>query len=152
MGDGTEPLDDDETVYRRILPEWARDPADGRPMLVAFRPTDDDHDGLSFVRAKYASAREAARGRRQRYCVACLRVRDIRAIGLNIVPEPLEPVADEPPAARIGHCRVPELNTACRGSEREYEWRRTLAKDLCFLVLGPFEGDPGSPIPAAGGA
>jgi hypothetical protein len=129
MCDGFEPIDDDEVVYRRALPYWYQD---GVLADATFRPTERDTDGLSLWRARHVSVEEAARGRGPEYYVAAVSVRDIRALGIEIVP-------DAPSGVR-GHCIVPALNFDDRKSTRSLECQRALARRA--EVSGPFRSTP----------
>lgn len=79
MGSGSEPISDDELLYRRVPIRWY-DPSTGRPFDEAFAPhKENDLTGLSVSRAKYKSIEQAARGMPgKRYYVATLRAGDLR--------------------------------------------------------------------------
>ena len=131
MGDGTEPVEDEELLYRRIplQPQWY-DPATGWPTPLAFNPRRDDLTGLSFCRAKYTTPIEAARNDRDKqYYIAVLRAGDLREHGLDVVPKPL---SNDP-----GHCEMPVLNYQERKTDRAEEAKLLLARKLCLRVLGP---------------
>jgi hypothetical protein len=136
--DGTEPLSGDEIVYRRIVELHIKDPADGKPMVAAFRPTDDDIDGLSFTRAKYSSKEAAARGRGLVYWTVSLRVQDVWGVGLSFSPDPLAADPQRGLPAQPGHCLVREIRVATRDDNAVSEWRTKLAKNLSFDPSGPY--------------
>ena len=53
MGEGEEPIEDDEYLYRRIVLKYFN-PGEGQePSPWAFRPRDYDQTGISIFRAKY---------------------------------------------------------------------------------------------------
>ena len=133
MSDGTEPIADDELLYRRIpVSQGYYDPAnDPRPSPLAFKPTRNDTTGLSAHRAKYATIEQAARGRPGKsYYVAVLRAGDMRAVGIDVLPRSLE---DDP-----GHAEIPGLTFENRKSMPYYEWQTLLAEQICLRVEGPF--------------
>lgn len=134
MGDGTEPIADEELLYRRI-PEstgWYS-PAKGlSPEAFAPHKT-RDATGLSVSRANYKSLREAAKGRPGKsYYVAVLRAGDLRRHGIEIVPRPLP--GDE------GHAELPNLNAGNRKAVETLQSQRILT-ELCLRVEGPFATD-----------
>ena len=129
MGDGAEPIDDDEILYRRI-PHLHYDSAFGWPTPEAFKPRHDDLTGLSFCRAKYTTPIEEARkGQGKQYYIAALRAGDLREHGLDVTPKPL---SNDP-----GHCEMPVLNYQERKTKRAEEAKLLLARKLCLRVLGP---------------
>lgn len=109
MADGTEPIADDELLYRRV-PAAAQprryDPVTGLLSDQAFGPHKKDGvTGLSVSRAKYKSIEEAASGRSgNSYYIAVLRAGDLRQQGIVVEPRPLQ---DDP-----GHAEPPQLNAA----------------------------------------
>ena len=125
---GFEPVDDDEWILRRI-PDSQLDNAQ-RPQPVVFRPSPDrDADGLSFTRVKYATAAQVATaGQRAAMFVAKLSARAVRAQGVRVEPDPR--------SDNTGHCLVPEMCAATKGSTRVRELQKFMA-DTCE-VLGPF--------------
>lgn len=62
--DGTDPIADDEVLYRRIpvSQNWFDPQIDSQPSPQAFHPTSRDATGLSLYRAKYTTLEAAARG------------------------------------------------------------------------------------------
>lgn len=132
MDEGTDPVADDELLYRRIPGSsgWYS-PQDGfKP--EAFAPhKKNDATGLSVHRAKYKSLNEAAIGQPGKsYYVAVLRARDLRQQGIEIVPRPLP---HDP-----GHAELPDLNSSNRKTARTLELQRILT-EICLKVEGPFE-------------
>jgi len=131
-GDGTERLDDDELIYRRVLVSHDLfNPETGELSPEAFRPLRHDETGISVDRAKYRTVREAAEGRnRKGYVVAVLRVGDIRRAGLDVVRRPM--------ASNPGHAEIPALNYADRKTDEAEQWKVLLARKLTLRVEGPF--------------
>ena len=129
---GTEPLGDDELIYRRVLVSHDLfNPDTGHLSPEAFRPRKYDLTGTSVDRAKYRSVEEAAQGRNPKgYYVAVFRVGDLRREGLDVVPRP-DP--DNP-----GHAEIPALNYADRTSDAVEAWKVLLARKLSLRVEGPF--------------
>ena len=137
MSDGSEPVADHEILYRRIpATSGFYDPhGDPNPSPLAFRPTHLDTTGLSLSRAKYQTLEQAGQGREDKqYFVAVLRAGELRRLGMEIVPRPLD---DDP-----GHCEIAELTFANRKSMPFAEWQALLAEQLCLRVEGPFPRDP----------
>ena len=134
--DGTEPIDDDEFLYRRIpvSQNWYDPQVDSRPSPEAFRPTQFDKTGLSLSRGKYKSIEDAARGMEgKKYYIAILRAGDLRAIGIPVEPRP-QP--NDP-----GHAEIPGLTYDNRKTDRALEWKVLLAQQLCLRVEGPFPSE-----------
>jgi len=133
MADGTEPIDDDEILYRRIpaLPNYYN-PEDLPPVAVlAFHPRKEDETGLSIYRAKYKNIGEVAQNPYgKKYYVAVMRAGDLRETAIEVVPRPILP--DDP-----GHAEIPSLNFADRYSQRAKEQKKRLAHELC-AVEGPY--------------
>jgi hypothetical protein len=117
-----EPLDDSEFVYRRIHPDFydASLPAPVQPR--AFRPSQGDDTGLSIFRARFAQPQDCLTNRDPAkvagYAVARLCVRDLRSLGLTVVPEP---IPDGPP----GHAVIPELGWKAYQANK-VQWKPTL--------------------------
>jgi hypothetical protein len=131
--DGTEPIEDDEELYRRIPASTNWYDPDKQPCLSphAFRPNKNDGTGISIHRAKYKSAEEAARGRRGKtYFVAVLRAGDLREHGIEVLARPQE---GDP-----GHAEIPCLNYTQRREKKALESKDLLAYELTIRVEGPF--------------
>jgi hypothetical protein len=132
--DGTEPITEDEFLYRRIpVSQPWYDATSGRVDADAFRPTAADQTGLSLGRAKYLSPEaEAAKGRASKeYRVAVLRAVDLIRAGIIFAPRPL---TGDP-----GHLEIPTLTYDNRKSDT--------ARGMCLLLAkavdhvdGPFPG------------
>ena len=131
MGDGTEPIADDELLYRRI-PEslnWYDPELNAPPSPHAFRPN-SQHDltGLSMWRAKYTTPEECARNdRSRRYYIAVLRTGDLRKHNIEVVARLSE---DRP-----GHVELPSLRSDNRKQTEDIQLRLA---ELCLEVMGPF--------------
>jgi hypothetical protein len=131
MDDGTEPVADDELLYRRIsvASGWYSPAAGLKGAAFAPHKTEDE-TGLSVWRAKYKTVERAARGRAGKsYYVAILRAGDLTQRGIEVVPHPL---SDGP-----GHAELPNLTSANRKTDRTRELER-IRVDWCRSVEGPF--------------
>ncbi|MDY7009862.1 MAG: hypothetical protein SVV80_03830 [Planctomycetota bacterium] len=131
MGDGSEPMEDDEYLYRRILLQYFNPSQGSEPSPKAFRPRKHDETGLSVFRAKYVTPEQVAQNDRgKRYYVARLRAGDLRDNGIKVVPR-IE--GHEP-----GHAELPDLTYDNRSTDVGEEAQQLLARRLCLEVLGPF--------------
>lgn len=127
--DGTEPVADDELLYRRIPVSQGWYTKSGLSP-VAFEPRKKETTGISFSRDKYKSIQEAAKGKsRDGYYVAVLRTGDLRKHGIEVVRRP---VPGDP-----GHVEVPDLTCHNRLTQEALE-RTLLLTKLCLRVEGPF--------------
>lgn len=137
MDSGSEVIDDDELLYRRIpaSTNWY-DPATRVLSFAAFGPhRKQDITGLSVTRAKHKSIEETARGGAGRsYYVAVLRVGDLRRRGIEVVPRPDLPDGQHDPS----HAELPDLTSETRKTNQTLERQRILAEELCLQVEGPF--------------
>ena len=130
---GTEPITDDELLYRRVPASLNLYEPISEPHLLpdAFRPNANDLTGLSVYRAKYKSLEQAAQGRvGKEYYVAVLRAGDLRSKGIEVFPRPLE---GDP-----GHAEIPGLTYQNRKEDWALEWKVLLSQELCLRVEGPF--------------
>ncbi len=131
MANETEPITDDELLYRRVpaSTQWY-DPTTGVLNAQAFAPHKHrDATGLSVVRAKHKSIEEAAAGQSGKtYYVAVLRVADLRDSGIEVIQTP----PDDP-----AHAELPSLNGGNRKADETLE-RQRLLTELCLRVEGPF--------------
>lgn len=131
MGDDSEPIEDEELLYRRIqLVHF--NPSEGQePSPRAFHAGKRDKTGISMFRKKFATVEDVARNDRgKRYYIAVLRAGDLCANGIKVVPRPQE---DRP-----GHVELPGLTYENRKSDASEEAKQLLARRLCLEVLGPF--------------
>ena len=130
MVDGTEPVADDEILYRRvpISPEYFNPQASEHPTPLAFNPHKKDTTGLSVYRAKYKTAEQVAKNDRGKsYYVAEMKVKDLRVHKLRVEPKPIQP--DD-----RGHAELPDLTYAARHSNRAEEIKVLLATRLCTIA------------------
>jgi hypothetical protein len=132
MADGTEPIGDDELLYRRVPLHFFDENNDPKLSPQAFRPHQNDTTGLSVSRAMYKSAEQVAQNPRgKRYYVAVLRAGDLRTHGISVAPDPKPP--DD-----LGHAELPDLTYDHRKDKAAEEWSILLAEKLCLRVEGPF--------------
>ena len=133
QGDGSEPIEDDEIVFRRIpvSQNWYDPSLANRLYHAAFKPRRDEHTGISLLRAKYNTLEEAAKGpAKQGYFVGVLRVCDLRSAGIEIVPNPQPGLP--------GHCEIPSLRSDNRKDDGAIEQMSVLANHLTQNVEGPY--------------
>jgi hypothetical protein len=138
--DENDPIDDNEFVYRRIHPQFF-DAALAMPVQRdAFRPTQNDSTGLSVLRAHFARPAHALpkpeAGKATNYYVARLAVRDVRDLGLTVVPEPV-------PAGPPGHAVIPELSWAAYQANKLH-WKALLL-ELARLASADIVFQPNAP-------
>jgi hypothetical protein len=133
VANGTEPIADDELLFRRVplSTRWF-DPITRILRPEAFRPSKErDVTGISVSRQRYKVAELAARGRPGNfYYVAVLRAGDIRQLGITVEPRPL---LNDP-----GHAELPQLNAANYKDSETLERERQLVT-ICLRVEGPFQ-------------
>lgn len=139
MPDGTEAIEDDEILYRRIpVSQNLYNPDQDPPLSpVAFGPRKYDVDGISLSRGKYRNVEDVGRERDGRkYYVAVMRAGDVASRGIEAVPDPIKDHADldDDP----GHVIVPKMNYQNRKEDFCREWKNMLATELCLRVEGPF--------------
>ena len=134
MNPGYEPVDENEVVYRRVRLDH-HDPKVGpHPSPEAFRPNDNDKDGLSLRRARYFTPEQAARGRPEKqYWTAHLRVSDLLGLGVSLSPD-REGELD----AEAGHCVIRELVYSTRRSDKSVFLQYQLARAV-VKVDGPYK-------------
>jgi hypothetical protein len=133
VDDGTEPIADDELLYRRVPLVWYSTTSGLDDQ--AFHPHKTlDVTGISVSRAKYKTIEEAAQGRPDKsYFVAVLLAGQLRENGITVEPRP-EP--NDP-----GHSELPDLNAANRREDRSLNQQRLL-RELTLRVEGPFAPRP----------
>jgi hypothetical protein len=133
VANGTEPILDDELLYRRIPESTGWYAPSLKPFLSpeAFRPNAEDVTGLSVSRATYKTIEDAARGREGKsYYVAVVRAGDLRSRGIRVEPRPHK--------GDLGHAELPDMTYESRHSNQVIEWKTVLAHQLCLRVEGPF--------------
>jgi hypothetical protein len=133
--DEHEPVTSDEWVFRRIVnaQDWCNLSLPQPIQYVAFKPRDNEDDGISVYRADCgvtADAVAASGPSAAGYFVASLSVADITSIDIDgmkptVIPSPQ-------PTGPRGHASIPELNVKLRnGDKRRY---RLLADKLAKLA------------------
>lgn len=137
-GPGSEPIEDDEILYRRVPANpkvnWYN-PETKKLSSNAFNPREDDAHGISLSRAKYTKIEHAARGQPGKsYYVTKFRAGDLRKNGMVLDPDPLP---DE-----WGHAKISNLNYENRKSDAATAFKVNLATRLCVGVGGPFDPAP----------
>lgn len=134
MKDEQAPLSDDEYVYRRVLKEHVDERLPMPVTVAGFRPTKDDEQGISVYRAEFVTPEQVDQaGRRSgSYYIVKLRVGDIRARGMDVVPHTMKPLP--------GHALIPELRPGLSGADkRRYKELRLSLTQLAShaFVLSP---------------
>jgi len=136
--EGFEPIDDDEVLYRRVLEVHFDRTVRATPDPQAMRPIAQDVDGLSLKRARYWTAEQVSRGRPGKtYFVAHLRAGSVRSLLVATRTLTLRPDDPDVPNSEHGHCVIPELVYATRGSDESESFQRLLASTV-HEVEGPF--------------
>jgi hypothetical protein len=121
----TDPVSDDEFVYRRVLKDYYNEfPSCPRDRInrLAFRPTDRDTEGLSVYRALFVHPKELdvdSEGRPGRYYIARLAVGAVREMALSITPDPAE--------GPQGHSLIPEIRTRLKGRDKSLSKEKQVA-------------------------
>ena len=100
---------DDEYVLRRVPATFCDESLTVPVQRLAFRPAAGDTDGLSVYRERVIAPQQLLavipdEKKRAKYFVVRLAVRDIRGMGLTIVPTP------DPGHHRPGHASIREMN------------------------------------------
>lgn len=136
MPDGTEPVDQNERIYRRVHAGTGYYKPDKPLSPKAFKPLSQDTDGISVTRARYVNAPQdaAALGTvGKSYYVLEQRAGDLMGVGLTIKPSPQAP--DD-----VGHAVIPELNISKGENDPTLLETMERAKNVSFIVHGPFPG------------
>jgi len=138
--DGSEPIADDEFVYRRVPASVGfYNPISDRPVQwITFKPNERDVSGISVWRSKHVSPEDAARTHARpgkAYYVIRLKTRDLRRLGAEIAATPDE--------GGTGHASITNLSWS-RYEGPEKNRVRELAQRIATLagqeqVLGPFD-------------
>lgn len=131
------PLHPDEIVYRRIpFDYYPRPKQEPFPMIVAFRPTENDITGLSLSREKHKTIEKVAKGwPGKRYHVARMLVRDLNEIGLTVIADDLE---NNP-----SHAVIPELRREVYKANTEacQNIANTIITSIAEIVLVALDPD-----------
>jgi hypothetical protein len=105
--DERDPVEDGEFVYRRIHQNAVDLQAQTAIQIPSFRPNQNDVSGLSVFRAAFVQPAETLSridpNRAKEYYVVRLSVRDLRNLGLTVIPDPDS-------AGPLGHALIPELS------------------------------------------
>jgi len=134
---GKDAIADHEIVLRR-LPGNANyyDPTSEPPVKwVAFKPNKLDSSGISVWRSKYITPDEILRSHcwpGRTYYFVELRVADLRALGLDVIPTPEE--------GGPAHGSIPQLS-AVRYKESRMEVMELASRvacEICQSINGPF--------------
>ena len=117
--DENEPVDEREFIYRRIAPLYYDAGLTISVQREAFRPTANDSTGLSVLRALFARPEDTLGNldpqKAKEYYVARLAVRELRNLGLTVVPDPM-------PTGPPGHAVIPEMTHASyRGRKQHWQ-------------------------------
>jgi len=136
VGDESDPIDGEEVLYRRIpASQGWYDEATKELNSAAFHPNRNDETGISIVRGKYKTVKQAAMGRTgKKYYVAVLKASDLAQQGITVASRP------ELPDGKIdkAHAELPELNKDNRRSDEVASLEEILAQKLTREVLGPY--------------
>lgn len=125
-------------VLRRIHKSHVRlqEPLEIDP--VAFRPTREDHEGLSVSYEGETTPEELAGSARQpaaNYAVVRLRVRALEALGLSVR-------RDDADGAPPGHAFIPEINTSDYSDRKLKQKLKDLTHQLAKLASGDIVRHP----------
>jgi hypothetical protein len=136
MADGTEPLDPNEIVYRRVIKGSHYKSNRSPPVLSprAFSPRPKDLDGISFVRQKYVSGPEEAAALGSidhEYWIIAMRAGDLEREGIVLEPKPTQDC--------IGHAVAPGINPE-NAEQPEVLARMLRASSQPFTAHGPYPG------------
>jgi hypothetical protein len=125
-------------VFLRRVPQLAEyyDSKTKELQPLAYNPNRADVTGLSLVRHKFKSPKEAAAMGKpgKSYYVVCIRARDLIAARIKVEPDTTED----------WHAELPDLRYDNRRSDEARSLMDVLAGQLTYEILGPF---PGSSLP-----
>jgi hypothetical protein len=106
----------------------------------AFRPNPNDTTGLSVFRADFVQPPDTLANldpaKAKTYYVVRLAVRDLRQLGLTVVPEP---VSGGPP----GHAVIPDLSWSAYQAQRSH--CKSILVELARLASADIVHRPGKP-------
>ncbi len=135
MEPGDESISDNEFLYRRIpvSMNWV---SGGVVSPQAFAPHKDrDVTGISVTRERLKGLPEASWGQPgKQYLLAKLRVGDVRAEGIKVVPKPW--LSDG--SYDLAHAELSDITAENRKEKNTLELQEILAGKLVLEVLGPF--------------
>jgi hypothetical protein len=113
MGE-TDPVGDDEYVFRRVLAQDVNESNAESPVArTGFRPNAQDVNGISVYREAFVTSNEIDEAGRKpgEYYIFRLNVRELReVIGVDVIPDPMPPLP--------GHCLIPEVRHGLKGREK----------------------------------
>lgn len=126
-------IEDDEILYRRIIPTYFSDPTQP-PSYLGFRPMERDTDGLSLARAKYRSAREVAAPPKSGplHPLAELRAGDLKTLGMMLRIDPGD----------HSHVLIENLNARNKRDPLQEGWQLEMANRLCRML----DANPAEPV------
>ncbi len=133
--DGTEPIDKDELVYRRILVHHY-DKTHDHLSPQGFYPRSSETTGISLIRSNYLDEPrpETAAGLGQEgksYWIIEMTAGSLESAGLSLKPEPS--------TGCLGHAVIPILNANCIREDATLVLT-AIASELPRKVYGPFPG------------
>lgn len=141
--DGTEPIGDDEVLYRRIPVSrgWYDPIISDKPSPEAFGPRKEDTTGISLSRGDPYCTIEQLVGigmsKSGYYVLVMKNAGELRRRGIRVEPRPVP--------ENLGHVEFPDLNYLNRESPEAQSMMVLLANELSDHVLGPFRGSPPPP-------
>ena len=131
MGHEETPIDPQEYILRRIPKSYYKRSLPTPVATAAFRPNDNDDDGLSFYRECMTSPTTLANSARKpasEYVIARIKVADVLGLGLSLKLS--ESTGDLP-----GHVVIPEVNWGGYNTDaREKEQMKEMGKNLAELA------------------
>ncbi len=131
MGHEETPIDPEEYVLRRIHKSNYKRLLPIPVATAAFRPNDNDDDGISLYRecmTSPATLASSARKPASEYVIARIKVADVLGLGLSLKLS--ESIGDLP-----GHVVIPEVNWGGYNSNaREKEKMKEIGKNLAELA------------------
>lgn len=134
MLDGTEPIERDEVLYRRISEKSGYYQPTRSPKFSprVLHPNNGDGDGISLYRSKYVTPEQVGKAGKQNqvYWVISFLAASFQDQGLSI-----QPSADEP---LPGHVVIPEMRFDRLASLKELALS---LREKSLEIYGPFTGE-----------
>lgn len=134
--DGNDPVADDELVMRRVSTAsmWY-DPQASPPLnWLAFKPNQNDTNGVSVWRGKYLTPDDVAKMNarpNRRYYVVAIQVAALRGSGIEVIASPQEGGA--------GHASLANLNSSAYDQDPDLVREMAIrASELNAEIYGPF--------------
>lgn len=129
MKDESDPVSADEYVYRRIPIAFCDLSLPEPIQYVAFRPRDDDTDGISLYREAFVTAEQAGVGPNPKgYYVSRLKVADILALKDKLKLDDLTVCPTKGQGDLSGHVSIPQLTPGTKNQAKMKELMLELAK------------------------